>query len=34
MDGVKELVDLTNQSLGEHSKWKAEEYEGYYLEKR
>jgi hypothetical protein len=36
MDGVKELVDLTNQSLGEHSKYVAKNWygEGYEIKKR
>ena len=39
MDGVKELVDLTNEALGENSKYVAKDKErgiygaGYYINK-
>ncbi len=38
MRGVKELVDLTNEALGENSKYVAKEYTlgsgGYYINVR
>ena len=35
MDGVKELIDLTNQELGENTKYVAKELgKGYRLKKR